>query len=84
MLHFGQENRTQHHKVTEGKLYRIAPNIVKLIAVFCEHENSFESFDEDEIYKLLTKRAMNEEVTNDINQRDETKLLTKKTSNRRR
>jgi len=75
---------TQHNKVTGGKLYRITPNIAKLIAVFCEHEYQFESFDEDEIYKLLTKRAMNEEVTNDIIQHDEIKLLTKRTPKRRR
>ena len=62
----GHENRIQHHKVTGGRLYRITPNTVKLIAVFCEHENTFESFDEDQIFKLLIKTAMNEEVTNNV------------------
>ena len=66
------DKRTQHHKITGGKLSRMIKNARKLTYVFREHGNPFmASEDEDEVYNLLTKEVMTEKVSKDILVRDE-------------
>jgi hypothetical protein len=68
----GNDKRTQHHELTGGKLARVVNNAAKLTAVFQEHGDPFATAEnEDEIYNLLTKEVMKENVSNDIVTRDD-------------
>ena len=72
---YGSDNndkRTQHHKITGGKLSRMMKNARKLTDVFREHGDQFMApEDEDGIYNLHTKEVMTEKVSKYILERDE-------------
>ena len=66
------DQRSQHHEITGGKLSRIMKNASKLTDVIREHGDPFMAAeDEDEIYNLLTKEVMTEKVSKDILERDQ-------------
>ena len=66
------DNRTQHHEITGGKLSRMMKNARKLTDVFRELGDPFvTAADEDEIYNLLTKEVVTEKVSKDILERDD-------------
>lgn len=66
------DNRTQHHEITGGKLSRVMKNAAKLTSVFHEHGDPFIADEgEDNIYNLLTREVMTEKVTKDIIERDD-------------
>ena len=72
---YGSDNndkRTQHHKITDGKLSRMMKNARKLTDVFREQGDPFMRPEyEDEIYNLLTQEVMTEKVSKYILERDE-------------
>ena len=66
------DNRTQHHEITGGKLSRMMKNARKLTDVFRKDGDPFMApKDEDKIYSLLTKEVMTEKRSKDILERDE-------------
>ena len=64
-------NKIQHHEITGGKLARMMTNASSLTGVFVEHGDPFLREDEeDTVYNLFTKEVMNENVAQDIIDRD--------------
>ena len=63
------EKRSEHHEITGGKLARILRNSTKLNEVILNHGNPF-SEDGNDMYNLLTKQVMNENVCKDLVNRD--------------
>ena len=70
----GNHSRKQHHEVTGGKLSRVMSHASKLSVVLREHGDPFDPYVEeevgDEVYNLLTKEVMNEQVSRGILERD--------------
>ena len=59
------DKRTQHHKITGGKLSRMTKNARKLADVFHEQSDPFMPPEyEDDIYNLLTKEVMTKTCLN--------------------
>ena len=67
----GSDGGKQHHEITGSKLSRVINHASQLSAVFREHRDPFvEEEVGDELYNLLTKEVMNENVSRDILQCD--------------
>ncbi len=66
------DKRTQHPKITGGKLSRMMKNAWKLTDVFCEQSDPFMPPEyEGEIYNLIKHEVMTENVSKYILERDE-------------
>ena len=66
-----KRDREIHHEVTGGKLSRVMSHASKLSNVFQLHGDPFIEDEADEVFNLLTREVMNEQVSKDILERDE-------------